>query len=111
MRRPQPSGSLSKSGFDPAASANVGRLRKRLAMERLLLRLQAHSPESWILKGGVALELRLRERARATIDMDLSIELEVSTAKSAVAGEILDRMQEAAEQRMDDYFEFSIPRG
>jgi hypothetical protein len=79
-------------------------------MERLLVRLQAHSPESWVLKGGVALELRLRERARATIDMDLSLELEVATAVSAIGEEILDRLHGASERDMDDYFEFRIPR-
>jgi predicted nucleotidyltransferase component of viral defense system len=62
-------------------------------MERLLVRLQTRSLESWVLKGGVALELRLRERARATIDMDLGLEL-----------------QDASEREMDDYFEFRIPR-
>jgi predicted nucleotidyltransferase component of viral defense system len=79
-------------------------------MERLLVRLQTHSPESWVLKGGVALELRLRERARTTIDMDLGLELEVATPASAIGEEILDRLYDAWEREMDDYFEFRIPR-
>lgn len=93
------------------APANVGRIRKRLAMERLLVRMQTHSPESWVLKGGVALELRLRERARTTIDMDLSLELEVAATASAIGEAILGRLQDACEREMDDYFEFRIPRG
>lgn len=92
------------------APGNVGRLRKRLAMERLLVRLQTHSPKSWVLKGGVALELRLRERARATIDMDLSLELELAAPASAIGEQILDRLQEASEREIDDYFEFRIPQ-
>ena len=79
-------------------------------MERLLVRLQADSLESWVLKGGVALELRLRERARATIDMDLGLELEVTASSAAIGEEILDRLQDASARKMDDYLEFRIPR-
>ena len=34
------------------------RLRKLVAFDRLLARLLADSPESWLLKGGFALQLR-----------------------------------------------------
>ncbi len=46
-------------------------LRKRVAFERLLARLQAVAPDAWALKGGFALELRLGAGARTTKDMDL----------------------------------------
>jgi Nucleotidyl transferase AbiEii toxin, Type IV TA system len=92
------------------ASKNVGRLRKRLAMEGYLVRLQRGSAGEWVLKGGVALELRLRERARTTVDMDLAIELEVSGARSAIGEEIRDRLQEDAEEVGEDYFEFTLPQ-
>jgi len=57
-------------GVDP------NRLRRHVAFERLLLRLAADAPNGaprWVLKGGLALELRLGLRARATLDLDLAL--------------------------------------
>jgi len=54
-------------GIDPQ------RLRRRVAFERLILRLEHSHPGLWILKGGMALEVRLEHRARATRDVDLAI--------------------------------------
>lgn len=87
------------------------RLHKRIAMERLLARLQGEPEQAWILKGGVALELRMQGRARATKDLDLGVELELHRPILAAAGEILDLLQEAAERTADDYFEFRLARG
>ncbi len=47
------------------------RLRKMVAFERFLARLQADQPEAWILKGGLALQWRLGNRARTTKDIDI----------------------------------------
>ena len=38
------------------------RLRKRVVFERCLVRLQAAEDTPWVLKGGVALELRHADR-------------------------------------------------
>jgi hypothetical protein len=58
-------------GIDP------NRLRRHVAFERLLLRLAADLANGgrprWVLKGGLALELRLGLRARATLDLDLAL--------------------------------------
>lgn len=54
-----------RSGTDP------GRLRRKVAFERLLARLVADG-SSWVLKGGLALELRLSGSGRATKDLDLA---------------------------------------
>lgn len=57
-------------GVDP------NRLRRHVAFERLLLRLAAGAPGAaprWVVKGGLALELRLGLRARATLDLDLAL--------------------------------------
>src|SRR5438876_7359367 len=52
------------------------RLRKGVASQRLLARLMVIAPDSWMLKGGLALDFRLAGRAgphpRATKDMDLA---------------------------------------
>ena len=49
----------------------LARLRKFVAFDRLLARLLHAEPENWVLKGGLALQLRLGERARTTKDMDV----------------------------------------
>lgn len=56
---------------------SVGRdpnwLRRRLAFSRLLVRLVDHHPDAWVLKGGMAVELRRPGLARSTRDVDLVI--------------------------------------
>lgn len=52
---------------------DLNRLRRRAVFERMLVRLDAAQRGSWVLKGGMALELRWRDRARATRDMDLAV--------------------------------------
>jgi predicted nucleotidyltransferase component of viral defense system len=52
---------------------DLQRLRKGVVFERLLVRLEKAQPGRWVLKGGVALEVRLRERARSTRDLDLAL--------------------------------------
>ena len=42
------------------------RLRKMVAFDRFLARLLAAQPDHWLLKGGLALQLRLGRRARTT---------------------------------------------
>ncbi len=51
----------------------LDRLRKMVAFDRLLARLVADGQENWVLKGGLALQLRLGTRARTTRDMDLLV--------------------------------------
>ena len=55
-----------------ALEIEVLRLRRRVAFERLLVRLQHDDRERWVLKGGMALELRFADRARSTRDLDLA---------------------------------------
>ncbi len=49
----------------------LSRLRKTVAFERFLFRLIRTNPNSWILKGGLNMELRLGQNARMTKDIDL----------------------------------------
>ncbi|NES13371.1 MULTISPECIES: nucleotidyl transferase AbiEii/AbiGii toxin family protein [Micromonospora] len=46
-------------------------LRRRLAFTRLLVRLVNENADTWVLKGGMAVELRRPGLARATRDVDL----------------------------------------
>lgn len=58
-------GEAQRSGRDP------NWLRRRLAFTRLLVRLVHQDPDVWVLKGGMAVELRRPGLARATRDVDL----------------------------------------
>lgn len=55
------------------AGLELGRLRRRVVFERLLARLARSDEASWVLKGGMALEIRIGDRARATRDLDLAL--------------------------------------
>jgi predicted nucleotidyltransferase component of viral defense system len=81
---------------------SITRLRKQVAFERLLCRLQQVAPDQWLLKGGFALELRLPGRARATKDIDLDWRL----ADEATTGALID----AARLDLGDHFEFRLER-
>ncbi len=62
-----------------ATETGVGldRLRRRVLFERIVARLQAAAPGRWVLKGGMALEVRLHDDARLTKDIDLGLREEV----------------------------------
>ena len=87
-----------------AQSEGIGlsRLRKRVAFERLLARLQAVAPNAWVLKGGFALELRLGGSARTTKDIDIDWTLDEEDA--------VELLLDASALRLDDGFEFTLER-
>jgi Nucleotidyl transferase AbiEii toxin, Type IV TA system len=58
---------------EPATVPGLERLRRRATFERLLVRLEHAMPGQWVLKGGMALEVRLGDRARSTRDLDLAV--------------------------------------
>ena len=73
---------------------NIPRIRKMIAFERLMARLD----ERWILKGGYAIQLRT-EKARTTQDVDLMV-FEIPLR------EIEDSFRKALDQNIGDHFEF-----
>src|SRR6266498_5638 len=80
------------------------RLRRRATFERLLIRLEHAMPGQWVLKGGMALEVRLGDRARSTRDLDLAVR-----QAGEDAGTIRDHLIEAlAEDPERDGFEFRV---
>ena len=72
----------------------IPRIRKMIAFERLMVRLD----ERWILKGGYAIQLRT-EKARTTQDVDL-------LATEIPHREIENSFRKALENNLGDYFEF-----
>lgn len=78
------------------------RLRKMVAFERFLARLTATAPEQWVLKGGLALQLRLGNRARTTMDIDLL------WRQSPSVGEVHQLLVQSALFEMGDWFSFEV---
>src|SRR6476469_2336536 len=78
------------------------RRRKLMAMDRLMARLISVSSHRWILKGGVALQLRLSDQARTTKDLDLAHKEDEDAA--------INDLIEAQAVDLGDYFQFSIER-
>lgn len=76
------------------------RLRKQVAFERLMARLQTQQPDTWILKGGLAMQLRLGLQSRVTKDIDL-LNLERET-------NVFDSLAAAALLELDDWFKFEV---
>ena len=75
-------------------------VRRQAALERLLVRLMSVAPDSWALKGGLALDTRLGARARVSIDMDAD---HVHGAGAARAD-----LQRAAIEDVGDHFGFAV---
>lgn len=69
---------------------SLARLRRRVVVERVVARLTVAEPGQWVLKGGMALEVRLRDDARLTRDIDLGLR-DVVTEREALH----DRLVEA----------------
>ncbi len=80
--------------------APLVRLRKRVVFDRLLARLMAAQPEAWVLKGGLALQLRLGERARTTKDIDLQARAAPPRLHASLA--------QAAALALGDWFQFEV---
>lgn len=101
------------NAFRTALEANINRiavedgrsvqhLRKMVVFERLLARLLVVAPDRWIVKGGVALDLRLGDRARATRDLDLA-----RHDSEAIA---MEDLLDAADRDLGDFFTFTVER-
>ncbi|MFQ5409500.1 MAG: nucleotidyl transferase AbiEii/AbiGii toxin family protein [Anaerolineales bacterium] len=84
------------------AGESLVRLRKMVAFERLLARMLATQPGAWVLKGGLALQLRLGKRARTTKDMDVLL--------ARPRPDLHALLIEAATQDLGDWFEFQVER-
>ncbi|MBK8795074.1 MAG: nucleotidyl transferase AbiEii/AbiGii toxin family protein [Anaerolineales bacterium] len=76
------------------------RLRKLVAFDRLLARLLYAESEAWVLKGGLAIQLRLGEHARTTKDIDI-------TWRQSASG-LHQLLVTAASMDVDDWFRFVV---
>jgi hypothetical protein len=90
------------NAFAQGDSSVTSRLRKEVVFDRMIARLISTAPDRWIVKGGVALDLRLRERARATKDLDLARRDDEAAAT--------EDLLTAIEAEVHDFFVFSADR-
>jgi hypothetical protein len=81
------------------------RLRRRAVFERLLVRLDHANPGQWVLKGGMALEVRLGDRARTTRDLDLALRMAAADDAAAVRDHVIEALADDPER---DGFEFRV---
>jgi hypothetical protein len=86
------------------ARIDLSRLRRRVVFERVLARLEQGDPGRWILKGGMALELRWQDRARATRDLDLAVRAELGSGADIRAA----LAKPLAEDLDHDRFRFTV---
>jgi hypothetical protein len=86
------------------AGTALDRLRRRVLFERIVARLQTAEPGLWVLKGGMALEVRLRDAARLTKDIDVGLRDIVPAA-----GDLRERLIDAlSDDPFDDGFVLAV---
>lgn len=81
-------------------TSSLVRLRKLVAFDRFLARLTHSQPNTWYLKGGLALQLRIGDRARTTKDIDVLLTLPVTQVQRALTN--------AAMLDLGDWFTFAV---
>jgi hypothetical protein len=84
---------------------DLQRLRRRVAFDRLLARFFIDDSNTWVLKGGYALEIRFAH-ARATKDIDLTLPLQLYT--SSESEQLMIMLQEVSHIELSDYFTFTF---
>jgi hypothetical protein len=78
----------------------IVRMRKLIAADRLIARLLAVEYNGWVVKGGMALDLRYEDRARMTKDLDLVRADDPETGFEALLT--------ATDIDLNDYFAFTV---
>lgn len=82
----------------------LNRLRRRVVFERIIARIDAAEPGRWVVKGGMALEVRMPDRARTTKDLDLGLRDDDADGPG-----LRDRLIEALDTDPDeDRFTFAV---
>jgi hypothetical protein len=84
---------------------DLQRLRRKVAFDRLLARFFVNDSNSWVLKGGYALEIRFAH-ARATKDIDLTLPIQLYAASESEF--LMTMLQEESHVELGDYFTFAF---
>ena len=91
-------------------NAELQRLRRLIAFDRLFARLFVDQSSPWIVKGGYSFEVRYGMSARTTKDIDLSLpelSLETTPAKGTLQ-KLWEDIQDAAARDVSDHFVIHI---
>jgi hypothetical protein len=92
------------------SNAELQRLRRLVAFDRLLARLFFDQNSPWIVKGGYSFEVRYGMSARTTKDIDLTLpelSLETETSKRTYQ-RLWEDLQDAAARDLGDHFVIRI---
>lgn len=84
---------------------DLQRLRRKVAFDRLLARFFVNGSNTWVLKGGYALEMRFAH-ARATKDIDLTLPIQLYA--SSESEHLMTMLQEESHIELGDYFTFTF---
>lgn len=84
---------------------DLQRLRRKVAFDRLLARFFVKSSNTWVLKGGYALEIRF-DHARATKDIDLTLPIQLYG--SSESEHLMRMLEEESHIELGDYFTFAF---
>lgn len=90
--------------------AELQRLRRLVAFDRLLAKLFLDQNSPWIVKGGYGLEVRYGLKARTTKDVDLAVPVIGSRAENPATTiqKLWEDLQEAAARDIGDHFAIHI---
>ncbi len=86
---------------------DLQRVRRKVAFERLLARIFHQDADSFILKGGYAMELRFAT-ARATKDIDLTCLHRTDGSDSTMEAIIVRELRQLVKEDLNDYFTFEV---
>ncbi len=86
---------------------DLQRLRRKVAFERLLARIFHQDSDSFVLKGGYAMELRFAT-ARATKDVDLTCLSRVDDLHLVIENVIMRELRNLVKADLKDYFVFEV---
>jgi len=63
----------------------LARLRRRVVFERPVARLERTEPGRWVVKGGMAMDVRPHDDARLTREIDLGCAMRLPTRRSCMS--------------------------
>lgn len=86
---------------------DLQRLRRKVAFDRLLVRLFSEQKPQFFLKGGYAMELRL-STARATKDIDLTCLKRTDRQNNSISELLLSDLRSLARKNLNDFFIYQI---
>ncbi len=88
-------------------SQDLQRIRRKVAFERLLARIFHQDANSFVLKGGYAMELRFAT-ARAMKDIDLTCLHRTDGSDSTMESIIVRELRQFVKVDLSDYFTFEV---